>query len=111
MSLAPVSPEQVIGVNIPGVVDYIAGNVVGRDEIIRGLYEEKIVAALEAEAKLAALKQTATKGNDASDLVIAKLVGSGPAATSAVGNEFGTPIPGALAGPATGFVLDKPQHK
>jgi hypothetical protein len=69
----------------------------------------------EAEAKLAALKQEAAKGKDASDGVIGKLVdglvGLVPAAASAVVSAFATPILGGLVGPVTSFVLDKLRGK
>src|SRR5262245_26767073 len=70
---------------------------------------------VEAEAKLAALKQEVAKGKDADDGVVAKLVdgfvGFVPTATTAVLSAFATPILGAVAGPVTKFVLDKIQGK
>lgn len=69
----------------------------------------------DAEAKLAALKQEAAKGKDANDSVMAKLVdglvGLVPGAASAVVSAFATPILGGIAGPVTGFVLDKLRGK
>jgi hypothetical protein len=72
-------------------------------------------AQAEAEAKLAALKQEAAKGKDANDGVMASLmdglVGLVPAAASAVGSAFATPLLGGLVGPATRFVIDKLRGK
>ena len=69
----------------------------------------------EAEAKLAALKQEASKGKDANDGVIAKLVdrlvGLAPGVASAVVSAFATPILGGVTGPVTAFVLDKLRGK
>jgi hypothetical protein len=52
-----------------------------------------------------------TKGKNADDGVMAKLldglVGLVPAAATAVGSAFATPILGGIAGPVTSFVLDK----
>jgi len=119
------------GVNITGSVGSVGGDIVGRDKIVgapsaadldsvlRAL-AEAIKAAppdkrIAAEAKLADLKQEAGKGKDANDSVIAKLVdglvGLVPAATSAVVSAFATPILAGIAGPVTGFVLDKLRGK
>lgn len=69
----------------------------------------------EAEAKLAALKQEVAKGKGASGGVITKLVdelvGLVPAAASAVGSAFATPLLGGLVGPVSGFVIDKLRRK
>jgi hypothetical protein len=120
------------GVNISGKVGSIGGDIVGRDKItgtpsVAALNEalrplaEAIGAAppaarARAEAKLAALKQEAAKGKGgANDSVIAKLVdgliGLVPAAASAVVSAFATPILAGIAGPFTGFVLDKLRGK
>ncbi len=69
----------------------------------------------ESEVKLGALKQEASKGNNANDGVIAKLVDGlvelVPGAASAVVSAFATPILGGLVGPATDFVLKKLRAK
>ncbi len=119
------------GVNIGGSVGSVGGDIVGRDKVtgapsaaelddalrplleaIRGAPAE---ARPEAEAKLAALKQEAAKGEKADDGVVAKLVdglvGLVPGAASAVVGAFATPILGGIAGPVTGFVLDKLRGK
>ena len=119
------------GVNISGKVGSVGGDIVGRDKIIGAPSAAALDDALrplirgdqgrtrreraEAEAKLAALKQEAAKGENADDGVIAKLVdglvGLVPAAASAVVSAFATPILGGIAGPVTGFVLDKLRGK
>jgi hypothetical protein len=115
------------GVNITGTVGSVAGDIVGRDKIVGAPSAAALDGALkplleaisaapaekrsEAEAKLAALKEEAAKGKNANDSVMAKLVdglvGLVPAAASAVVSAFATPILGGIAGPVTGFVLDK----
>ena len=107
------------------------GDIVGRDKItgapsaaeldpvlrpvIEAIGAAPAEVRAEAEAKLAALKQEAAKGKDANDGTVAKLVdglvGLVPAAASAVVSAFTTPILGGIAGPATGFVLDKLRGK
>jgi hypothetical protein len=119
------------GVSIPGTVGVVHGDIVGRDKITGAPSAAELDAALrplieairaaptearpEAEAKLAALKQEAAKGKNADDGVIAKLVdglvGLVPGATSAVVSAFATPLLGGIAGPVTGFVLDKLRGK
>jgi SEFIR domain len=119
------------GVNIAGTVGSVGGDIVGRDKIVgvpsaaalddalRPLIEAIGAAPAEvqaeAEAKLAALKQEAAKGKDANDGVSAKLVdglvGLVPGAASAMVSAFATPILGGIAGPVTGFVLDKLRSK
>jgi hypothetical protein len=120
------------GINIGGVVGSVGGNMVGGnmvggsivstaalDETMRPVFEAIKAAPPqvqpEAEAKLTALKQEAAKGKDANDGVMAKLVdglvGLVPAAASAVGSAFATPILGGLVGPVTSFVLDKMRGK
>jgi hypothetical protein len=119
------------GVNISGKVGSVGGDIVGRDKItgapsaaalddaLRPLVEAvksaPAEARPEAEAKLAALKQEAAKGEKADDGIMAKLVdglvGLVPAAASAVVSAFATPILGGIAGPVTGFVLDKLRGK
>jgi len=133
--------DQSGGVNISGSVDGdivgrdkidVGGDIVGRDKIDVGVpsaaalddtlrpVHEAIKAAPpqvqpEADAKLAALKQEAAKGKNANDGVMAKLVDGlvrlVPAAASAVGSAFATPILGALVGPVTSFVLDRLRGK
>jgi hypothetical protein len=118
------------GVTISGSVGSV-GDIVGRDKIVgvptaaalddtlRPVHEAIKAAPPqvqpEAEAKLAALKQEATKGKDADDGVMAKLVdglvGLVPAAASAVGSAFATPLLGGLVGPVTSFVIDKLRGK
>jgi len=114
-------------VNIGGSVGSVGGDIVGRDKITGAPSAAALDSALrplreaigaapaevrtEANAKLTALKQEAAKGKDANDSVIAKLVDGlielVPAAASAVVSAFATPILGGIAGPVTGFVLDK----
>lgn len=116
------------GINFSGQgVSISGGEFVGRDKHVGVLSAaalddtlrpalDAIQAALpevrpEAEAKLAALKQEAAKGNDANDGVMAKLLGGladlVPAAASAVGSAFATPLFGGLVGPITGLVIDR----
>jgi len=119
------------GINIGGSVGSVGGDIVGRDKItgapsvaalesaLRPLSEAigaaPIEARIEAEAKLASLKQEAAKGKDANDGVVAKLidglVGLVPSATTAVVSAFATPLLGGIAGPVTSFVLDKLRGK
>ena len=115
------------GVNISGKVNFVGGDIVGRDKLVgapsaaalddalRPLIEAVRAAPAEArpeaETKLTALQQEAAKGEKADDGVIAKLVdglvGLVPGAASAAISAFATPILGGIAGPVTGFVLDK----
>lgn len=117
------------GVSISGVVGSIGGDVIGNskiigipsalDEALRPVLEAIKAAPSEvkpeAEAKLVALKLEAVKGKDRDDRVMAKLldelIGLIPAAASAVGSAFATPILGAFVGPVTTFVLDKLRGK
>jgi hypothetical protein len=119
------------GVNIGGTVGSVGGDIVGRDKIVGVPSEAALDDALrplieavraappenqaDAEAKLATLKQEVAKGKDANDGVIAKLVdglvGLVPGAASVVVSAFATPILGGIAGPVTGFVLDKLRGK
>jgi hypothetical protein len=119
------------GVNISGSVGSVGGDIVGRDKITGAPSAAELDGALrplkeaigaapaekraEAEAKVIALKQEAAKGKDADDGVMAKLVdglvGLVPAATSAVVSAFTTPILAGIAGPVTGFVLDRLRGK
>lgn len=116
------------GISISGTVGSVGGDMVGGnkvvgatasaaalDEALRPIIEAIRAAPSavqpEAEAKVEALKQEAAKGKGASDTIVAKLVdgllGLTPAAASAVVSAFGTPILAGIAGPVTGFVLDK----
>lgn len=115
------------GVNISGQVGSVGGDIVGRDKITGAPSPAALEAALrplieaiaaapaevrgEAQAKTDALKQEAAKGKSANDSVVAKLVdglvGLVPGAASVVVSAFATPILGGIAGPVTGFVLDK----
>ena len=117
------------GINIPGTVGTVHGDMVGRDKIVGAPSPAALDDALrpvieairaapddkkpEAEAKLTALKQEATKGKNADDSVVAKLVdglvGLVPGAVSAVVSAFATPVLGGIAGPVTKFVLNKLQ--
>jgi hypothetical protein len=119
------------GVNIPGRVGDVGGDIIGRDKITGVPSAAELDKALQplikaigaapadvrpsAETKLGELKQEAAKGKDADDGVIAKLVdglvGLVPGAASAVVSAFATPLLGAIAGPVTGFVLDKLKGK
>jgi hypothetical protein len=110
------------GVNISGVVGSVGGDIIGGNKIDSAL-DEALLPVLnaikaagpevrpEAEVKLAALKKEAARGKDANQGVMQKLVdelvGLVPAAASAVGTAFATPLLGALVGPATKLVLDK----
>ncbi len=119
------------GVNISGAVGSVGGDIAGGDKTV-GIHSAAAVdEALrplldaikgapqqvrpEAEAKLTELKQEAAKGRDANDGLMAKLldelVGLVPAAASAIGSAFATPVLGALVGPFTSFVLDKLRGK
>jgi hypothetical protein len=115
------------GLNISGTIGAVHGDLVGRDKIVGAPSAAELDRALkplidavsaepsgkrlEAEAKLAVLKQEAAKGEKANDRTIADLVDGlvklVPGAVSAVVSAFATPILGAVAGPATSFVLDK----
>jgi hypothetical protein len=120
------------GVNISGGSVTVGGDVVGRDKIVgtqisqvqldqafRLLEEAARAAAPEkladAMQKVKELKAEATKGTDADDGVVAKLVkglvGLIPNAVSAVVSAFATPILGGIAGPMTKYVLDEIQGK
>ena len=119
------------GVNIPGKVGDVSGDIVGRDKITGAPSAAELDRALqplikavgtapadvrpEAEAKLVELKQEVAKGKDADDGVIAKLVdglvGLVPGAVTAVVSAFATPLLGGIAGPVTGFVLGKLKGK
>ena len=119
------------GVNIAGTVGTVGGDIVGRDKIVGAPSAAALDRALrplteaigavpsevrtEAEAKLAALRQETGKGKQADDTTIAKLVdglvGLVPGAASAVVSSFATPFLGGIAGPVTGFVLDKLRGK
>jgi hypothetical protein len=119
------------GVNISGSVGSVGGDIVGRDKIANTWSQQAADAAFQplldsigaappevkadAEHKLATLKQEAAKGKDANDSMVARLVEGlvelVPGAASAVVSAFATPILGAIAGPVTGFVLDKLRGK
>jgi hypothetical protein len=119
------------GVNIRGTVGSVGGDIVGRDKItgapsktdLDGALRELAAAIstaapekrVEAEQKLEALKQEASKGKAANDTVLAKLVEGlvalVPSGAGAVLSAFGTPVLGAIAGPITKYVLDKLQGK
>ncbi len=108
------------GVNISGRIGSVRGDIVGGDKIAIDNAFGPVVDAIkaappqvrsEAETKLKAVKQEAAKGEDRDDGVMAKLLNELidliPAAVSAVGSAFATPVLGALVGPATKLVLDK----
>jgi hypothetical protein len=115
------------GVNILGAVGSIGGDVVGRDKIACFHSTSQLDGALRpivdairaaptgtqaaAELKMSAMKQEASKGKFANDRLIARLIDGlvdlVPGATSAVVSAFATPILAGIAGPVTGFVLDK----
>jgi hypothetical protein len=115
------------GVNISGAVGAVGGDIVGGDKIVGAPSVAAIDRAMkplieaisaapsdkrpEAEAKLEALKQEVAKGEKANDRtvvnIIDELVELVPGAVSAVVSAFETPILGGIAGPVTGFVLDK----
>jgi hypothetical protein len=119
------------GVNIGGTVGSVSGDIVGRDKIVGAPSAAELDGALrplieaiatvpaevraETEVKLAALKQETSKGKQADDGTVARLVdgivGLVPAAASAVVSAFATPILGGIVGPVTGFVLDKLRGK
>jgi hypothetical protein len=115
------------GVNISGAVGTVGGDIVGGDKIVGPPSAAAIDGAMkplieaisaassdkrpEAEAKLKALKQEVAKGDKANDRTVADIIDGlaklVPGAVSAVVSAFGTPILGGIAGPVTGFVLDK----
>ena len=69
----------------------------------------------EAQQKAEALKTELSKGKEADDSVVGKLVDGlvslVPGTVSAVVSMFATPVLGGVAGPVTKFVLDKIQGK
>ncbi|MGH7120804.1 MAG: hypothetical protein ACREFP_17765 [Acetobacteraceae bacterium] len=119
------------GINFGQGASVSGGEFVGRDKILgtpsAAALDETLrpvleaikagppQAQVEAEAKLAALKQEAAKGKDANDGVMARLVDGLvaliPGAASAVGSAFATPLLGGLVGPVTSFVIDKLRGK
>ena len=118
------------GVSISGQVGNVGGSIVGGDQIIGGASKtvdtalrpvaDAVAAAppeqrAQAETHLAALKQEVAKGDKADVGVVGKLVDGlvalVPGAVSALVSAFGTPLLGAVAGPASRFVLDKLRGK
>ena len=122
------------GVNLFGGSNTFQGDVTGRDKTAyttQGVSEETIrqlfVPLLQslqqaptekqqaAEEKVQALKEEVSKGKQADDGRIAKLldgiVDLVPGAVSAVVSMFSSPILGGLVGPVTKFVLDKFHNK
>lgn len=79
-------------------------------EPIAAAIEQAPVNKAEAKAKLEQLKDEASKGRKADDGVMSTLlkglVGLVPTAITAVATAFGSPILGAIAGPATKAVID-----
>ncbi len=123
--------EQSGGVNITGSIISVGGDVVGRDKVVTEISNAQLEqvfgplseavhsapAAVQQEAvqKVEDLKKEASKGKDAKDGIMAKLldgiVALVPGAVGAVVSAFGTPILGGIAGPATKYVLEKIQGK
>lgn len=119
------------GINFGAGASVSGGEFVGRDKnvaapsataldetlrpVLEAIRAAPPQAQAEAETKLAALKQEASKGKDANDGVMAKLVDGLvtliPGAASAVGSAFATPFLGCLVGPVTSFVIDKLRGK
>ena len=118
------------GVNVFGGSNTFQGEVTGRDKTVyteQGVSEETIrqlfVPLLQslqqappekkqaAEEKIEALKEEVSKGKQADDGRIAKLldgiVDLVPGAVSAVVSMFASPILAGIAGPVTKFVLGK----
>jgi hypothetical protein len=118
---------QIGGVNIGGPVGSVGGDIVGGDktvgqpsatalheallpviEAIRSIPPEK---QQKAQSKLEALEREASKGRNADDGVLGKLLDGFvelvPEAAGAVVGAFATPILGGIAGPVTKFVLAK----
>jgi len=115
------------GVNINGSVGSVGGDIVGRDKfdapfsaaamddafrpLIEAIYAAPAAAHADAEGKVNALKREAAKGKGADDGVIARLaeglVKLVPSAAGAVVGAFAKPVLAGVAGPVTGFVLDK----
>lgn len=117
------------GVNISGVVGSVGGDIVGGNKVtvesppslaaLDGAFRPVLEAIgavpgekqADAEVKLAALKAEIAKGKDAKDTTIAKLleglVALVPSAIKAIGTGVGGPILGAVAGPATKYVIEK----
>jgi hypothetical protein len=120
------------GVSITGSKVTVGGSIVGGDlavgthssilhlesafepvaESIRSTPGVNETAAMQ---KLEEITKEAAKGENARDIVVAKLieglVGLVPGAVSAIVSAFATPLVGGIAGPATKYVLDKIQHK
>ncbi len=120
------------GVSITGSnVNTAGGDIVGRDKIQHvslqqlddafGPIRKAIETASQqdkksaAEEKLKALKDEVSKGKQADDSMIAKLleglVGLVPSAVAAVVGAFASPVLSALVGPVTKYALDKIQGK
>lgn len=119
------------GVNLFGGSHTFQGDVVGRDKVVntnsQGISEETfrqlfvpLLEAVqqapsenrqEAEQKVESLKEELSKGDDADDSRVAKLldgiVALVPGAVSVVTSMFASPILSGIAGPVTKFVLDK----
>jgi hypothetical protein len=114
------------GVNISDSVGSVGGDIVGRDKITgvsaaalddalrplsKAVETAPIEARTEAEKKLTALKEEASKGNDANDDTVAglmeDLVELAPETAGAVVSAFSSPVLGGIVGAATKYVLGK----
>jgi len=119
------------GVNVIGGSSTFQGDVVGRDKVVhtmsQGISEETFrqlfVPLLQSlqeappekrgdvEQKVESLKEELSKGKNADDSLVAKLlegiIGLVPGAVSSVVGMFASPILGGIAGPVTKFVLEK----
>ena len=115
------------GVHISGHVGAIYGDVVGGDKVTSALLPADVDAVFAtiaayvancptdqrrvASTKLIELKSEISKGDRATDSVVARLVeglvGLVPMAASALVSTFADPLLSAAAGPATSYVLNK----
>ena len=112
---------QIGGVNISGTVGNVGGDIIGGNKFAIEDALRPVLDAItkgnppparsQAETALEAIRQELAKGAHPDDRVMARLlkelVGLIPAAASAVGSAFATPLLAALVGPATKLVLDK----
>jgi hypothetical protein len=114
-----------------GTMNSGGGDIVGRDKIVGAPPAAALEDALrplievvkaapsqtrdEAEAKLAALKSEAKKGDDANDEAVADLVDGlvelVPEAAGAAVSAFASPILGGIIGPVARFALRKLRGK
>jgi hypothetical protein len=123
--------SQSASVNITGVVGTVYGDIVGANKTTTTTTQISTVSLVnptlrpiadmveqapaevkpDAQKKLATLDEEVAKGSKAQDSVVAGLlqdiVGLIPKAAGAVVSAFASPILGAIAGPATKYVIDR----